>query len=407
MGASVYSPPYMSSATNSPFCRRARTLRWFVLLAGFVLLTPALPALVVFEKEIGGMIGHAPLLHISNGPFDLSDPLYDSTTTQQPWVLSSQSYYMIDPETGVASSPSLLPPSVKLTTNSYVSFAGRNTSKLTIFVLGFRQTLYRIKFPDSGPWKVPVVEGPIDGVSVPVAQVSSMAAADRTHLTMVADGWFWSVNIEDGSLTPRFLIGTDLPGNHPNLPQYDPITGDPVYDTSDDLPVYDLGENTRFHTYGPNGLLYMLDYDHNRMLMMDPNLSDPDTVDQFRLVGEFSFQPGVTTANMHFAIGVNGNVYLGDGEGGGSTYSATGDFLGTFTPTITPSPGVGGAGGSPFIDTDAAGHVYIYDDITGYPGLSQFQYLDLSVVPEPSTSVLIAGAGAAFLALSRRRSRAS
>jgi hypothetical protein len=397
----------MPFALNSPACRRTRTLHWLVLLASFALLTPALRAQVVFQKEVEGMAAHAPLLHVSNAPFDLSDPLYDSTTTHKPWMVASQNYYTIDLENGVVSNPEFFPPSVRMTTDAHISFAGRNTSTAIAFVLGFRKTLYVVNI--SGP--TPVVVGPVDGVPVPVGQVSSMAAADRTHLTMIADGWFWSINIANGTPTPQFMIGDDLPGGHPNLVLVnDPITGLPVNDPSDDLPVYSLGENTRYHAYGPNGLLYVLDYDHNRMLMMDPNLSDPDTVDQFRLVHEFSFQTGVTVENMSFAIGINGNIYLGDGAGGGSTYSATGDFLGVFTPSITPSPGLGGAGGSPHIDTDAVGNVYVYDEISGYPGLSQFQYRDLSAVPEPTTSAMIVGAGAAFLARSRRlrsRSRAS
>ncbi len=91
---------------------------------------------------------------------------------------------------------------------------------------------------------------------------------------MLADGWFYSVNIETGAPAPGFMIGNDLPGGHPNLVLVtDPNTGLLMNDPSDDLPVYDLGENTHYHAYGPNGLLYLLDYDNNRMLMLDPNLS--------------------------------------------------------------------------------------------------------------------------------------
>jgi hypothetical protein len=383
----------MLSALNSPACPRTRTLRWLGLLTSFALLTPALRAQVEFQREIGISRIHSPLLRVSNAPFDLSDPLYDSTTTHRPWVVASQSYYTIDPENGVASEPRTLPLAVKLTTDALVSFAGRNTSTTeTAFVLGFRKTLYVVNISA----RIPEVVGPIDGVPVPVGQVFSMAAADRTHLTMLADGWFYSVNIATGKVTPGFMIGNDLPDGHPNLVLVnDPTTGLLVNDPSDDLPVYDLGENTHYHAYGPNGLLYLLDYDHNRMLMLDPSLSDPDSVDQFRFVDEFSLQTGVTVENMNFAIGINGNIYLGDGAGGGSAYSATGDFLGAFTPSIVLTPPTHNGGS--FIDTDADGNVYVYDN-TG-----KAQYRDLSVVPEPATSALIIGAGVALLALCRSR----
>lgn len=343
----------------------------FVLLAGFALLTPALRAQVVFQRQItadgSDFSRHAPLLGASNAPFDLSDPLYNSSTTDWPWVVSSQVYYRINPTDAAVSPPASLPLSVRLTTDTFVSFAGRNTSNPILFVLGYRKTLWIVSLAGT----LPTVPGPDGGVPVPVGTVGSMAAADRTHLTMIADGWFYTVNITTGGVTPIFsLDGGTGPGQFSN----------------DESAGADRG--THFHAYGPNGLLYVLDYGNDRMQILDPG-------NAFAYVSEFSLESSVTTVNVGFAIGVNGNIYLADGQGGGSTYSADGDFLGAFTSSITPTPTSQSAGRA-YIETDSAGNVYVFE------GYSQFQYLDLSVVPEPSTSAL-AGLAALTLAAWRRR----
>jgi hypothetical protein len=70
--------------------------------------------------------------------------------------------------------------------------------------------------------------------------------------------------------------------------------------------------------------------------MLDPaNASAP--------AGEFALQPGVTAAHKQFAIGPTGNLFLSDGLGGGSIYSASGAFLNSFAPPEglagTPLPG--------------------------------------------------------------------
>lgn len=358
----------MPIALRSSAGRRAAALRWLVLPVGFALLTPALWAQVVFQKEVAGPSNRAPILQASNAPFDLSDALYDSSTTHEPTVMTASGvYYRIDPTTANVSNPALIPLPVKLTVDSFVSFAGRNTSSPIAFFLGYRQTLWVVSF--AGP--TPVILGPLEGVSVPVGRVSSMAAADHTHLTMIADQSFVSINITTGAVTPVFAFdGGTGPGQ--------------------------FSDETHQHAYGPNGMLYVLDYGNDRMQILDPG-------NDFAYVSEFSLESGVPTVNIGFAIGVNGNIYLGDGAGGGSTYSADGDFLGTFAPSGPPTP-LPGSKGRAFLDTDAAGNVYVYDSIGDF-GISQFQYRDTSVVPEASTSALIAGAGAAFLALFRRRPR--
>ena len=293
--------PFMPNALAR---RRTSALLWLALL-GFGLLSSTVRAQIAYLGEIGNLEIHSPFILPTNAPFDLSDPLYDSSTTHRPWVETSTVYYRIDPTNGAASDPRSLPLSVKLTTDSFVSYAGLNTSNPTLFVVGFRKTLWTLSL--GGP--SPITLGPSEGVFVPVAEVSSLAAADRTHLTMIGDGSFQSINITTGVLTPIFsLDGGTGPGQFSN----EVSAG--------------VGRETRYHTYGPNGLLYVLDYGNGRMQMLDPE-------NDYAFVSEFALNPDVTTDNMQFAISLNGNIYLGDGLGGGTTYDADGNYLGAFALT--------------------------------------------------------------------------
>jgi hypothetical protein len=107
--------------------------------------------------------------------------------------------------------------------------------------------------------------------------------------------------------------------------------------------------------------------------MLDPNNGDS-------YVGQFSFQPGATTANEQFAIDPNGNILLGDGLGGGTEYSSTSQFLSTFSlpagyAVTNPETG------DPYIFADPANDVFVFDG-TGY-----HEYT--SAMPEPCTALLM------------------
>src|SRR5260370_1142741 len=95
---------------------------------------------------------------------------------------------------------------------------------------------------------------------------------------------------------------------------------------------------------------------------------------------------------MQFAIGQNGDVYLGDGLGGGSAYAADGTFLGAFTPPngVTSST----FQGVPYVSTDLSGDVFVFDS----KGFHEFN--DSSAAPEPS-SILLVGVGGLALAVAR------
>ncbi len=144
-----------------------------------------------------------------------------------------------------------------------------------------------------------------------------------------------------------------------------------------------------YQYYGQDGLLYVLDYGNDRIASFDPDSA-------FAPVSSFSLNTGVTTANVQFAIGITGSVYLADGLGGGSYYDSTGAFQGTFS---LPGGTVGAPyEGASYVSTDSAGRVYIFDSATGF-----HQYDDVAV-PEPGTAL----AGLALIGLvgAARRRRA-
>lgn len=145
-----------------------------------------------------------------------------------------------------------------------------------------------------------------------------------------------------------------------------------------------------YHIYSPNGRMYVLDYGNSRVQMFNPD-------DYFAYVGEFALQAGVTTANMQFAIGPDGTVYLGDGLGGGSAYTADGQYLSSFSlpgDAYEPPPG----GGQSYVTADMSGQVYVYD-ATG------FHQYEVNAAPEPSSFALLATGVFLGALVKRRRAR--
>ncbi len=150
-------------------------------------------------------------------------------------------------------------------------------------------------------------------------------------------------------------------------------------------------DNALYHIYGQNDLLYVLDYGNSRVQMLDP-------ANGFAYTGQFALESGVTTANMQFAIGPDGTVYLGDGQGGGSAYSQYGTYLGSFSlPGDANQPVF--SGGTPYVTTDDSGGVYVFDG-TG------FHQYENTATPEPSSLVLLATAGLIGVVVQTRRKRA-
>lgn len=146
--------------------------------------------------------------------------------------------------------------------------------------------------------------------------------------------------------------------------------------------------NDLYEAYGPNGLLYVLDYGNNRIQVLDPS-------NNYAVTQTIPLNPGVTTANMQFAIGPDGTIYLGDGEGGGSSYDSAGNFLGTFTLPAGTYQSPSGQSTSQ-LAADALGDVYVLDS-TG-----EHEYVEAT--PEPSAWLLALG-GVGCLFFRRRFSR--
>jgi hypothetical protein len=314
-------------------------------------------AQVEYVRELSGTEGMADgssLMRITQGPVYYSD-----TPTQTIITLNGQ-IFQVDSSTGVVSGPSFLPDGVLLATYSQISIVGQGSTQPYYYIVGPQGEMLTIN-----PVQNTVVYLPLPYIQVFAMDFYSIAAprpesveisfiyADANSRTAHA-----MINLETG-------VGTET------------------------SVMSNLGSEALYQSYGQDGLLYILDYSNDRMVSFDPT-------DDFAQIGTFDLNTNVTTANVQFAIGVNGNFYLGDGLGGGSTYAADGTYLNSFA---LPEGVIGHPyTGDSYLSTDSAGRVYVYDSATGF-----HQYQDMSVVPEPSTYALAIGALLGALALRSRR----
>jgi hypothetical protein len=151
-------------------------------------------------------------------------------------------------------------------------------------------------------------------------------------------------------------------------------------------------------TFGPNGLVYVLDNPAN---------------DHFR-IQSFSFIDGSVQSTFNIAAGLlptgpagmaispSGRIYIGDGVGGGLAYDLLGNSLGAFSPPAPdPSnPFNPGTGGVSYVSVDTVGGIYVYDRNSGL-----HQYADISAIPEPTTYAAILGVCAFGVVGSRWRKK--
>lgn len=84
----------------------------------------------------------------------------------------------------------------------------------------------------------------------------------------------------------------------------------------------------KYESYGPDGLVYVLDYGNHRVQVFAPCRDVNNNPCNYAFVRAFAIDPGVQ--NTQFAIGPTGNLYLPNGAGGGYEYGPNGNFLGTF-----------------------------------------------------------------------------
>jgi hypothetical protein len=319
--------PRTSHQALSPFA--------FALLVQFAFVgtTSAQSISYVRDLDFGSINLTLPL---TQAPVNRSDPLFDSWPDRQ-WLLTSYGHYFMFDAVGIISQQWDVPPEIKIDEFSVQALTGIGTSAPGVAILGKRNTLYQ--FDRKNHWVMA-------SVSVPLYEAYSIAAADRTHLTAIARATPVSpavghtIDLQTGATTEVFGLSGE--GSAPG--QF---------------------SAAYYHTYGPNGLLYVLDYGNNRVQSLDPD-------NAYAPVSQFTFASGVTTANMQFAIGSNGTIYLGDGLGGGTAYTSGGSFLGAFALPVPANPPPNGV--TPYVSTDLTGAVFVFDG-TGF-----HQYLDQAAV---------------------------
>jgi len=333
-----------------------------VRMVGLALLVVPGMALaeVSYVRELspapGSSPGHATIVSLVQAPVNTSDPLYDPEAANTQWIYSRKHFQPFDIRTGVVGDAWTLPAGLQVAEESSATLTGVGTTAPLLRVLGRRNTLYTYSMASG--WFVG------DPVIIPVGWATSLAA-QGSHLNVISDEKGYSINPETGALTEIFHTQAQ---------------------TDVEMGLGEFSTDTLFQAYGANGLLYVLDYGNNRIQMLDPE-------DNFAAIDEFDLQTGA--ANFQFAIGSTGNVYLGDGLGGGSYYDWDGDYLGTFTlPGAVGTPPLEGS--ASYLSTDQNGGVYVIDS-TGF-----HQYLDAGVVPEPSAMGLLVGAAALLVAAHRR-----
>lgn len=320
-------------------------------------------AQVEYVRELIGIEGIAdgsPLMKITQGPIDFSD------TPTQTIIARYNPYggviFQVDSATGVVSDSKSLPDGVSPASYSQISIVGQGSSQPYYYIVGPLGEMFTIN-----PVQNTVVYLPVPYIhEVDPVNFYSIAAQspESAEISMIyVDVW--------SGLTSHAMISLE--------------TG---VGTATSV-MSNLGGEAFYQSYGQDGLLYILDYSNDRMVSFDPT-------DDFAQIGTFDLNTGGTTANVQFAIGVNGNFYLGDGLGGGSTYAPDGTYLNSFA---LPEGVVGDPyTGDSYLSTDSAGRVYVYDSATGF-----HQYQDASVVPEPSTYALAVGGLLGALAFRRRR----
>jgi hypothetical protein len=271
-------------------------------------------------------------LALNQAPVDVDDPLYDPADPDTQWLFTdgSPAYSAFDPAGLVATGPDFLPTAIKLDQDSLVSRYGIGTSQQMIRFLGVRNTLFTFSLTNRNL---------LSQASVPLNFVFSLAARDRNLVTVIADnsGVPFGYSIDALTGWPTEAFGFDGDGDAPG--QF---------------------RDALHHTYGPDGLLYVLDYGNGRVQSLDPD-------NLFAPVAQFPLEAGATTANMPFAIDGSGRIFLGDGLGGGSAYSQSGVFLGSFALPVdhssTPVANI-----NPYLATDQSGHLYVFGDT----GLHQY-----------------------------------
>ena len=318
-------------------------------------------AQVSYVRQGPTPVGMTTSIAFTQAPLQPPNPLHSSPAEAGSQLVTFDTTYDYDGN-GNISPVRPIPVDFSLDRESRATFFGRGTEHPTIYF--YSSPLLRL-FGYERDDDLITSTAPLDFIQ---GGVSSLSVSAMGVVTMIADDHGYLVNELTGAGTAIF----DANGGGSGPGEF---------------------INARYQIYAPNGLLYVLDYGNDRLQMLNP-------ANFFAPVGAFNLQTGVTTANMQFAIGLNGNVYLGDGLGGGSVYAADGAYLSSFSaPGSTP----GNFGMNPYVTADPEGNVFVFDSTGAH------QYVDASVVPEPSACALATGTllGALIISAFNRKATAA
>lgn len=347
----------LSPMKNRLLKNRFRALAALLALA----LTSSLHAQVDYVRAIpviNSQAGPRPtqVISVTQAPYVTGDPAI--TNELPPLILASAQYLNLDQTAGVYRPfIDIYPTDVKLINNSKATWLGPTSADSgpnLIVITIYKQILTYEE-------KIATVTS-LPHLSIEYAITDSIAARSLNDpISLIEESQHYAVDRLTGVMTPEPLAGVDTATTH-------------------------------FMSYGADGLLYVLDYGNERIASFDP---DHD----FAPVSSFTLETGVTTANVQFAIGINGSFYLADGLGGGSYYNRQGEFQGVFA--LPGDATTSTYAGASYLTTAADGSVYVYDNAYGFQ-----EYKDISAVPEPSTYALAISALLGALILRRRWQRA-
>ncbi len=307
-----------------------------------ILARPALAQEVNYQQEVtfsGSLSQVFATVYDPVNPADVSDPGSHMLVGAGP----NRGNYYVFSSTAATSARQLFPPELNLDPQfSLTAVTGFGTVAPRIYFYNALNQIITFNLTTFEIVSQPFVDGILEASSLAL----SSGASHTTLIGMIVDGSHggFEINLQTGAATKVF--STD---------------GDGALSTS-----------TLYQHYGADGMLYLLDYGNNRVVALDPDNSYAQA---------FTFTLQSTVANMQFAMGADGSIFLGDGAGGGSMYSATGTLLDTFALPDGSYTDPFTSGIAPYVDYTPDGHVFVFDNT----GAHQYE-----VVPEPSTWALLA-----------------
>jgi hypothetical protein len=323
--------------------------RWALAVVLIFSASSALASVTYVGEVPTPFFGFGSLLDVVQTPLSPGDPTYVPGIDPRQWTINTFSYTQYN-----GSFPAQFPLEVKLGAGSQVAIGGQWNGDPLMYLYS-NQLVQLITYdPTTG-----TVVHPSPFLNFVNNIVDSIAVSQKGVLTMIADNTGYQVSTTTGADTQIFSeTGGTAPGQF-----------------SDAL----------YQSYGPDGLLYVLDYGNGRVQGLDPN-------NNFAPVSQFNLESGVVTANMQFAISNTGVFYFGDGAGGGTSYAPDGTYLGSFSTSV--SNPVLPAGSEFYVSADGKGDVFVFDPTGAH------QFLD---TPEPSTFPLLLVGIAGAILLSRKR----